>query len=111
MVFPHLLWNIIPLRFEYPHDWDYVLYLLKSQGYDDLMNELLDEERKFKKDLEDSLGIIGRAPKLVNPDLAYNEDEEDNEIPAWDRFKLWLNESWNDLKYFCNSCCHKDRKY
>jgi len=42
-----------------------------------LLYDILEQERQFKKRLEDSLGIIGRVPSLINPDWTYNEEEKE----------------------------------
>lgn len=46
-LYPYLLWNIPPLRALYVHEWDYVLFLLKMYGIEDLYKEIIEEDEGF----------------------------------------------------------------
>lgn len=46
-LYPYLLWNLPPIRGLYRHEWDYVLFLLKLYGLDDLYKELIEEDEGF----------------------------------------------------------------
>jgi hypothetical protein len=35
-MFPHLLWYLVPMHGLYPHEWDYILFLLKFWGLNDV---------------------------------------------------------------------------
>lgn len=45
--FPFLLWNLPMVRAHYFHEWDYVLFLLRSNGMEDLARELIKEDEEF----------------------------------------------------------------
>ena len=50
-MFPYLLWNLIPVHILYPHEWDYVLFLLKLLGFYDLWKDFIEEGEGFKYSL------------------------------------------------------------
>lgn len=68
-MFPYLLWNLIPVRLLYQHEWDYVLFLLKMYGMYDLWKEFMDSQEGFRLSLEKELGILPLDADAPNPDL------------------------------------------
>lgn len=46
-MYPYLLWNLPAIRGFYTHEWDYVLFLLKLYGLNDLHDELIEEDEGF----------------------------------------------------------------
>jgi len=56
-LFPYLLWYLKPLHGFYPHEWDYVLFLLKMKDWKDKHDSAIVNDVNFRRDLEKLLGI------------------------------------------------------
>jgi len=55
-IFPLILWNMPEMQLHYPHEWDYVLYLMKQFGLGDdsdetreLLQKKIDNEKLFRQ--------------------------------------------------------------
>jgi len=57
-MFPYLLWHLIPMHGLYPHEWDYVLFLLKYYGMKDTYDSVMKADIFFRRNLEKELGIL-----------------------------------------------------
>ena len=38
-LFPYLLWYVTPMHLYYPHEWEYVLFLLRSYNKNETIKE------------------------------------------------------------------------
>jgi hypothetical protein len=75
-MFPFLLWYVSPIKILYPHEWDYVLFLIKFYGLENLYGDELNIDGKFKRELERFLGIEKIKGAIMNPDIL--EDKDNN---------------------------------
>ncbi|EAR95963.2 transmembrane protein, putative (macronuclear) [Tetrahymena thermophila SB210] len=111
-LYPYLLWNLPPIRGLYRHEWDYVLFLLKLYGLDDLYKELIEEDEGFYYRLKKELGLMPKdeTDDIILPDIdARMKNRKTKCQRCIERFNKYMKSLMENTSYFCKSLCLLDK--